>query len=268
MDTATRVLTALPTVPAHKIRRTAAWLAHLYPTDPDRYWSTLQPDRIAEYHATRTLAQGGVALPTLLAAAAPDQQAQTVTVLARAAIAHYNADRTVDTDHVLRTLDEALDAVPLAYQAAQVASATLPYPSRVINPLAVRLTAAVTRTARQRSDELGLAAPLVILGARLFEAGRPTEALTATEQAVHIYRRLAATDPTSHEPDLAASLRILGARLSEAERPTEALPTTEQAVHIYRRLAATDPTAHEPRLAASQTVWAMLLASSGDLPEA
>ncbi|MFD5633682.1 tetratricopeptide repeat protein [Streptomyces sp. NPDC127077] len=267
-DAATRVLAALPEVPAYKTKRTAAWLAHLYPADPDRYWGTLQPDRIAEYHATRTLAQGRVDLPALLAGAAPDQQAQTVTVLARAAIAHHSADRPNDTNHVLRALGEALDAVPLSYQAARIASAALPYPSGIVTPLAVRLAAAVAHTARQGADELDLAFALFILGARLFEAERLAEAMTVTEQAVDLYRRLAASDPTAHEPDLARSLFVLGTRLFNAGRLPEALTVTGQTVDLYRRLAAANPTAHEPDLAGSLLDLGARLSESGRLTEA
>lgn len=111
-DEALRVITTLPSLPAHQTAPAAAWLASLYPADGDRYWGSLQPDRIAEYHASRTLTEGDILLPALLGAAAPGQQAQLITILARAAIAHYNTGRTTASEQVLHTMDTALDTAP------------------------------------------------------------------------------------------------------------------------------------------------------------
>ncbi|MFJ9689947.1 tetratricopeptide repeat protein, partial [Streptomyces bacillaris] len=96
------------------------------------------------------------------------------------------------------------------------------------------------------AHEPGLAASLSNLGTFLSEVGRRAEALKATEQAVEIYRRLAADNPAAHEPGLAASLSNLGGFLSGVGRRAEALKATEQAVEIRRRLAADNPAAHEP----------------------
>ncbi|WP_042176268.1 serine protease, partial [Streptomyces sp. NBRC 110035] len=148
-EAATHVLGTITDLPADKTARTAAWLARLYPAEPGRYWGSLQPDRVAEYHACQVLEEDGIALPALLAAGTPAQQGQTITVLARAVIAHYNSGRTADSEHVLHTLDTSLDTTPLAYQAVQSASAALPYPSRIITPLALRLVGALVQARRQ-----------------------------------------------------------------------------------------------------------------------
>ncbi|MYZ39179.1 trypsin-like peptidase domain-containing protein, partial [Streptomyces sp. MnatMP-M17] len=165
-DEALHVLTTLPGLPAHQIPSTAAWLASLYPPDGDRYWGSLQPDRIAEYHASHALTEDTITLPGLLGAAASGQQAQLITVLARAAIAHYNAGRPTDSDHVLHTLDNALDNASLAQQALEAATDALPSLSHITGPLALRLTTAL----------------------------------------VHAHQQHAAGNPDVHEPDLAASL--------------------------------------------------------------
>ncbi|MFE7268870.1 tetratricopeptide repeat protein, partial [Streptomyces sp. NPDC057592] len=246
-DEAVRVITTLPGLPDHQTASAANWLAALYPADGDRYWGSLQPDRVAEYHASRVLEDGAIPLPALFTAGSPAQQAQTITVLARAAIAHYNTGRTTNSNHVLHTLDTALDTTPLAYMAVQSSADALPHPSRVTAPLALKLTTALTQANRQlaaldpAAHEPDLARSLSNLGIRLSGAGRRVEALTATEQAVEIRRRLAALDPAAYEPDLARSLSNLGNRLSGAGRRVEALTATEQAVEIRRRLAALDP---------------------------
>ncbi|MFA7764351.1 tetratricopeptide repeat protein [Streptomyces sp. NRRL S-448] len=254
---ASNVIGKVPDLPADKAARAAAWLATLYPAEPDRYWGSLQPDRIAEYHAAHTLTHGDISLPTLLNAAAPGQQAQLIIVLARATVAHYNAARTTDSERLFRILEAALDTVSLSYQTVSTATAALPYPSRITSPLAVQLIAALPRVdqqlvaAKPTADESDLATLLFNLGAHLSELGRRDEALTATQQATDIRRRLAADNPAAYEPDLARSLFNLGAHLSELGRRDEALTATQQATDIRRRLAADNPAAYEPDLARS-----------------
>ncbi|WP_306324387.1 tetratricopeptide repeat-containing S1 family peptidase [Streptomyces venezuelae] len=271
---ATRVLATLPEIPAHKTRRVAAWLSQLYPADPDRYWGSLQPDRIAEYHASVVLARQDFELPALLTTADDEQQAQTVTVLARAATAHYNAGRVQESDRAILALCTALDASPMSYLAARSAYMAVPYPNRILNPLAIRLCTAVTQ-AEQRFAQADPAAyePYVVtslsnLGSRLGEAGRWAEAIAAEQQVVEIYRRLMADDPTAHEPGLARSLSNLGIWLGRAGRRAEALTAEQQAVEIYRPLAIADPTAHEPDLAASLSNLGNRLAQVGRRAEA
>ncbi|MFE4752407.1 tetratricopeptide repeat protein [Streptomyces mirabilis] len=97
------------------------------------------------------------------------------------------------------------------------------------------------------------------------EIGRRADALDAVEQAVEIYRRLAADDPAAYESDYAASLSSLGVCFSEAGRHAEALNAEQQAVEIRRRLAADDPAAYEPDHARSLTDLAMLTVMGDDL---
>ncbi|MFE7440100.1 tetratricopeptide repeat protein [Streptomyces chartreusis] len=273
-DAATRVLTAIPEVPAHKTRRTAAWLARLYPAEPGRYWGSLQPDRVAEYHASQVVEEDGIALPALLAAGNPAQQAQLITVMARAAIAHYNSGRTADSADVLNTLDDALDAAHLADQAVQSATVALPYPSRVIAPLALRLTDALAHTYRRlvadnaAAHEPDLATSLTNLGTHLADAGRWSEALAAAEEANEIWRRLVADNAAAHEPHFAASLSSLGNRLADAGRWSEALTAADKTVQIRRRLATDNPAAHEPGLASSLSSLGTRLANAGRWSEA
>ncbi|MEV5321701.1 tetratricopeptide repeat protein [Streptomyces sp. NPDC052687] len=264
-DQALRVISEVPDLPSDMAPPAVAWLAALYPAARGRYWGSLQPDRIAEYLTSRTVMDERVRLPALLTAASPEQQAQLLTVLARAAVAHYNAGRATESEHVLGAVDTALNTVPLAHQAVRTVEAALPYPSHVIAGLALRLTGALVQAnerlaliqvnqrglAEDSVHESELAASLINFSNRLAEAGRRTDSLVAAEEAVVICRRLAAADPAAHELDLAGSLSNLGLRLSEAGRKTEGLAATEEAVAIDRRLAAANPAAHEPHLAAA-----------------
>jgi len=80
---------------------------------------------------------------------------------------------------------------------------------------------------------------------------RRDEGLTAIEEAVSVYRRLAAADPAAYEPALAMSLNNLSLRLADAGRRDEGLTAIEEAVGVRRRLAAANPAAYEPELAIS-----------------
>ncbi|MGW1746947.1 tetratricopeptide repeat protein [Streptomyces sp. NPDC002092] len=273
-DGAAQVIGTVPDLPTDKTARTAAWLASLYPAEPDRYWGSLQPDRIAEYHASSALTHGSILLPGLLAAADSGQQTQLITVLARAAIAHYNAGRPADSQHVLLALDTALDTALLPYSTVRAVSAALPYTSRITAPLALRLTSALAGADQQlaaedpAAHEPSLASSLSTLGILLSEAGRRGEALTAAQHAVEIRRRLTAENPAAHESDLARSLSNLGLQLAEAGRRSEALATAQEAVEIYRRLTAENPATHEPDLARSLSNLGLQLAEAGRRSEA
>jgi tetratricopeptide (TPR) repeat protein len=70
------------------------------------------------------------------------------------------------------------------------------------------------------------------------------------EEAVALYRELAAADPDRYRPGLAAALDNLGIRLFALNRPDEAVPVAEEAVALYRELAAADPDRYRPGLAA------------------
>jgi len=92
-----------------------------------------------------------------------------------------------------------------------------------------------------------LAMALNILGARYSEVGRRQDAVAPTEEAVTLYRNLAADNPT-FPPDLAKALNNLGIRYSGVGRRQNAVAPTEEAVTLYQGLSADNP-AFLPNLA-------------------
>jgi len=64
--------------------------------------------------------------------------------------------------------------------------------------------------------------------------------MAPTEEAVQLYRELAAGNP-AFLPDLASALNNLGVFFSEVGRRQEAMAPTEEAVQLYRELAAGNP---------------------------
>ena len=71
------------------------------------------------------------------------------------------------------------------------------------------------------------------LSIRLAELGMGADALPPIEEAVSIYRELAAVDPDAHRPELASALNNLSIRLAELGMGADALPPIEEAVSIY-----------------------------------
>ncbi|MFK8014103.1 MAG: tetratricopeptide repeat protein, partial [Gammaproteobacteria bacterium] len=95
---------------------------------------------------------------------------------------------------------------------------------------------------------------------RLSNLGRREEALSASEEAVGVYRDLAASRPDAFLPGLGMSLNNLSGDLSNLGRREEALSASEEAVGVYRDLAASRPDAFLPDLANSISVRSDLLA--------
>ena len=88
------------------------------------------------------------------------------------------------------------------------------------------------------------------LAGRLSNGGLYRDALSATQEAIVIRRRLAQADPATHEPMLANSLGNLGIDLWTLGLSAEALEAMTEAVTLYRRRADAEPGAYEEDLAA------------------
>lgn len=101
------------------------------------------------------------------------------------------------------------------------------------------------------------------LGYRLSHLGKREEALAAAQEAVELYRRLAAARPDAFTPGLAASLLNLGNQMGDLGRREEALAVAQEAAKLYRRLDAVRPEAFTPDLALSLNNLANRLSDVG-----
>ncbi|WP_241835496.1 tetratricopeptide repeat protein, partial [Pseudofrankia asymbiotica] len=278
---------------AHDARDQAVrWLADLYPPPPDRpasRWGGVVPDRIAEHFVARTVEQreGASRIEQLLDGASAGQIHQAFTVLTRASAARRDlADlvyRLVVDDPVSRAVPavrvavetptptellRALATVADQLDADQLGAVIdeLPRYSTRLLDLAVDLQQAYVsrlREADSSDDALsGLASSLNNLSVRLREMGRWEDGLAVIEEAVSVYRRLAAVQPDTFLPDLAMSLNNLSTGLGELGRWEDGLGSIEEAIGIYRRLAEMQPDAFLHRLA---TVLSTLSVQLGEL---
>ena len=84
------------------------------------------------------------------------------------------------------------------------------------------------------------------------------------EEAVGIYRELAAARPDAFRPDLAMSMHNLQARLDDLGRREEALAAGKEAVTVRRDLAARCPRVYQHELEKSLRVVAWLQHGESD----
>src|SRR5262249_38364033 len=88
-------------------------------------------------------------------------------------------------------------------------------------------------------------------------------ALNAGQEAVDLFRPLAAELPEAFESDLAGSLANLAEFLGDRGRGQAALQTAQEAADLYRRLASARPGAFVPSLAGSLSNLANRLSDAG-----
>ncbi|MGW5263595.1 tetratricopeptide repeat protein [Microbispora sp. NPDC004025] len=106
------------------------------------------------------------------------------------------------------------------------------------------------------------------LAVRLIYAGLHGRALAEGDQAVRLWRRLAALDRDAHLIGLAMSLHNHAHQLADVGRRAEAVPVSEEAVRLYLELAELDRDAYLPGLAMSLDNHAGRLADVGRRAEA
>ena len=270
-------------------RAWARWLYGLYPADREGRLGSLQPDLLAETHVVEQLAADADLAQACLRDLPRAQAEHALTVLARAWTHHSDAQRLIAA---ALHADLAHLVVPAAQVALQTRSAlgallatavqdapapqdvlihvadALPYPSVVLAQAHLAATLRVYRSLPADADPAMVAEWSYKAGILLFQSGRPGDALPVTEEAVAIYRDLAAADPDRYRSNLAGSLSNLGIWFAELGRPADALPVTEEAVAIYRDLAAADPDRYHSNLAGCLTNLGVTFSALGRLADA
>jgi hypothetical protein len=199
-EQAEAMLARLGYLPQDKVLAAAWWLRELYPAHAGQFLGSLQPDRVAEAHASTLISEIPGLLAKLLAGATSDQQVRAIIVLARAALGDAGAGRVAVGQATIGRLTAALEEVSPRHRVLEAANAALPRYSLVLTGLAVRLAEGAVAQYRQLAEagsvtETVLAAALQNLSLRYADAGQPTRALEAISEAVAIRRRDAAASP-------------------------------------------------------------------------
>ncbi|WP_149827964.1 tetratricopeptide repeat protein [Streptomyces tailanensis] len=220
----------------------ALWLRALYPSAEDHYWGQLEPDRVAEYLASEQIIDDEELLERLFSRAPDQQRAQTLTVLARAAVAHANEGRAEQAGQVVEQLRETLRSVP-AHKPLTAAmlrdhSDTLPEHSHALRDYALDVARELSRLYRDTGDTTQVAWALHNLAERHLAVGQWEEAQAAAAEAVAIHERFAGQEATTHRVERADSLLALSRALRMTGRFSEAYVAGEEALGLFRTLVA------------------------------
>jgi tetratricopeptide (TPR) repeat protein len=295
LSSATSLLAAVPNqaeVTRVEAEALAVWAHKLY-AGPG-YWNPLHPDLLAEQHLADTPQLGALATAATRLAAGQDWETgmltQLLAELTRGAANQAAVQTALDellgaalpqivelavTADSAELADLASLALQLAPQPGVAARLAGQMPKYSVRLAALAATLASQRVTQHRSDMDGrpdttsrLAVSLNDQSVRLGDLGRREEALAAIEEAVVIYRELAAARLDAFDPSLAMSLDNLSNSLANLGRREDALAAGQEAVAIYRVLAAASPDAYGPDLAGSLNNLSNRLGNLGRREEA
>ena len=242
----------------------ALWLRELYPPDRDGALGGLRPDRLAELLVARELAASPALAEACLMGLTGEQARRALILLARASGDHPAAQALLESS-VARFSDVAAELAAPREVLIAVAD-TIPYPSLALAPAHAALAARIADT--YPHGTAGRAQWLAAQAALLAGLGQPEEALAPSEEAVTIYRHLAAADPDAFLPDLPLALNNQAGLLAELGRLEEALAASEEAVAIRHDQAAASQDVFLPDLAMALTNQSLHLSALGRLEEA
>ncbi|WP_328658641.1 tetratricopeptide repeat protein [Nocardia salmonicida] len=265
------------------------WLMSLYPGPVPGAYSGLVPDRLAEQLIGRLMLDPtrDCVIESLAATTDGGEAEQLLTVCSRAnshstltdtgalltqwcveyptlhVAAVRVATRVENPEPLITALDRITTTPDIPPETLGALHDAIPHQTRVLADTAATLTLALTGHYRETGDYPLLALTLNNLSVRLGELGRREDGLTASEEAVWIYQRLAEQHPDAYLPTLAASLSNLANRLGALGRREDGLTASEEAVRIYQRLAEQHPDAYLPGLASSLNNLAVDLGALG-----
>ncbi|HUY49966.1 MAG TPA: tetratricopeptide repeat protein [Streptosporangiaceae bacterium] len=249
--------------------KVAVWLRELYPPDPGsgEWLGVMQPDRLAE----RLVVVGQLGESEELAQACltdlgERKARRAVLLLARAATEDDIAERLLG--RLLPLVARVVEEIDAPLETLVSIANAIPYPSVVLAAAHAAITRRILDKRPVGTHPAERARWLTTRGNTLAQLGRPNEAFPVTQEAVSIYRDLAAGNPDGYRPDLADSLSHFGILVSGLGRPAGALTAAEEAVSIYRDLTAVSPDRYRPDLATSLSNFAATLMELGRHAEA
>ncbi|MFJ2211801.1 tetratricopeptide repeat protein [Streptomyces sp. NPDC101062] len=236
----------LPDEPPWLVTDIVGWLRDLYPPPEGRHWGQLEPDRLAEYHASEQIVADRGLLGRVFGRAPDHQRVQTLTVLARSAVAHANEGRPDQAHTIVDRLREALRSVPadapLTATVLRAHSDALPMQSHVLRDHALDVARKLSGLCRTTSDDpraLGDRAwALHNLAERHLALGDWGDAREAAVEAVAIRQDTADDGAMTHRTELADSLLVLSDACRMTGHLMEAYDAGDRALHLFRALAA------------------------------
>ncbi|MGY6658640.1 tetratricopeptide repeat protein [Amycolatopsis sp. TRM77291] len=286
-DELTGVLARVPAVadlPLDRRDAVRGWLLHLYPGGEKGGFAGLAPDRLAERLIGRLLLDTTrPCIVEVVAAQATEPEAEQLLTVATRAAAHSTLDSRVgdmitalclrhpallvsalraaprieQPRPLLRALDQLAKDPAANITILQRLSDALPQRTEMLADTAVSIEQTLVGKYRQalvgdsHQDGNHLAKSLNNLSIRLRNIGRREESLTASSEAVELYRQLAEKRPETFLTNLANSLINLSIHLGGAGHRKEGVYASREAVTIQRHLAEQCPDTFQPDLADS-----------------
>lgn len=260
----------LPKASPEDLGPIARWTANQYPGVG--WWNPLEPDLVGEQLIADEFSDQPTVLAGALVGETPEQLIRPLEVLGRAAENHPELATTlrpifsgelqrlseiavtqaqdegnrelIDGKAVTLAaiLEKAIGSVVIDPNAVTSANDAMPErPNLVLNSLALALSLRLVENLRTLAQADSAAEPafanaLNTFSVRLGYVGRGAEGLTAGEECVEIYRRLAAESPAAYEPALASALNNLSARLSELGRSEDSEEVHREAVQLRQKI--------------------------------
>jgi tetratricopeptide (TPR) repeat protein len=213
---------------------------------PEGGVAPILPDILGEAAMILAWKETGVA-QAAITRALPTHRATVVQAVVRAAQDFAIHGRQAPVAWLRAVLDATSARVEL-----EALSDALPHATVELREVAVAITEKLLALpAAQAGDAAWRALSLNTLSVRLSALGQREAALTAIEEAVEVYRSLAAVRPDAFLPYLAMSLSNLSIAMSDLGRHEAAVPVSDEAVAIRRQLAARQPSEYLPDLATS-----------------
>ena len=250
---------------AERLSDITAWISTLYPEGPSGA-PRIQPDMFGEWFVVHQLTKHPALAQSLRREMTDPQASRALAFLARAAdraesagplfeefgagdirrraLAAAQAALTGETgrqllDPVVARQIRSADG----WKVDQLAELEQQIPQHVLlltHAAIAELTVTMFRglSADGTADQAALAGALTSLNEKLEQVGRSWDALAPGEEAVAMYRDLAAANPAVHRSGLVRALINLGITLEKLGRYRDALATGEEAVAISRSLSA------------------------------
>jgi tetratricopeptide (TPR) repeat protein len=265
--TALRWVPNLADASAERLANIARWALSLYPSDSSQAIN-VQPDMLAEWFIVNQLAR----TPQFISHLGALTQTQVLSLLALLAHAsdhmpdaaplYANVILGDPISRVRAGVTTALTAGPgrllldgalaslvtkTSWPAGSLRELDRQIPPKALPRTRAAISHAIVENARENHIEENLANALRIHSVRLSELGRYREGLTFSQEALALWRDLAAANSV-HLPDFARALHSRGLCLSELGRHQEALADNEEALALWRDLAAAN-SVHLPDLA-------------------
>jgi tetratricopeptide (TPR) repeat protein len=250
----------------------ATWIRGLYPPESsnEEWVGALQPDRLAELHVVKELDHDPELAHRCLTGLSRYQIKRALTVLAHASTELAAAAGLLR--QLLVSAEEDLAEVDASHETlTTIAIATdVPYPSTRLARVQVTILGRIIDSLPASTEPSVHGQWLYYYGLKLsqLESGRAFDGIKAMEEALNIYRTLAADRPALYRPQLAKTLISLSTIYARWALNVNSFDASEEGVAIFEELAESNPAEYLQSLARALSTHSYSLTMLSRLREA